>query len=171
MPANFTINPRTHVIDYILVHPELLSMAAFKQGITAAVANSEGDVQTVIPAYLNEDHFQRVLPLLPGVLKVLLFPRYCAGLLRGYHCCVSCNLFFLIRRSCHRQRPLLVPPVVILILQRVSSLAYLWWAYIKLIRIHKLCHGQRLLCSHEVKTCVEADSGSGGQCRRTCKLA
>ena len=74
MPANYTVNPRTRVIDYILVYPELLSPAAFKQGVSAAVATSDGEVQIVIPAYLNEDHFQRVLPMLPGILKVCLTP-------------------------------------------------------------------------------------------------
>ena len=71
MPAQFTVNPRTGIIDYIQVHPELLSLAAFKQGVTSTVIKSEGgDIQIVIPAYLNEDHFQRALPSLPGILRV-----------------------------------------------------------------------------------------------------
>ena len=80
MPANFTVNPRTGIIDYIQVHPELLSLAAFKQGVKSTVVNSaEGDIQIVIPAYLNEDHFHRALPLMPGVLRVCLEDLFYKG--------------------------------------------------------------------------------------------
>ena len=71
MPANFTVNPRTGSIDYIQVNPELLSVAAHKQGVVATVGKSDaGDIQIVIPAYLNEEHFQRALPLMPSILRV-----------------------------------------------------------------------------------------------------
>lgn len=71
MPAHFTVNPRTGNIEYIQVQPELLSLTAFRQGVRSTCAKTDGgDVQIVIPAYLDEDHFQRALPLLPSILRV-----------------------------------------------------------------------------------------------------
>lgn len=71
MGATYTVNPRTRAIEYIQLFPELISVAAFKQGVTATVAASQGGkIQIVIPAYINEQHFQRALPLMPGILKV-----------------------------------------------------------------------------------------------------
>ena len=67
MPATFTVNPRTHIVDYIEVHPDFLSPAAFKQATTCFPS---ADIKIIIPAYLNEDHFQRALPLMPGILRV-----------------------------------------------------------------------------------------------------
>lgn len=77
MPAHYTTNPRTGTIDYIQVQPELLSLAAFTQGAKATCGRTDGgDIQVVIPAYISEDHFQRALPLLPGVLRVSPGPLY-----------------------------------------------------------------------------------------------
>ena len=71
MPAHFTVNPRTGQVDYIEVHPELLSLSAFSQGVRATCSkNTGGDIQVAVPAYLNEEHFQRALPHLPGILRV-----------------------------------------------------------------------------------------------------
>ena len=70
MPASFTVNPRTGAVDYISVGMELLSVAAFKQGVRQGPGRGDADIQIVIPAYLCQEHFQRALPLLPGILKV-----------------------------------------------------------------------------------------------------
>ena len=70
MPANFTVNPRTGAVDYIAVQMDMLSVAAFKQGVRRGPGRGDADIQIVIPAYLCQDHFQRALPLLPGILKV-----------------------------------------------------------------------------------------------------
>jgi hypothetical protein len=70
MPATYTKNPRTGEIDYIQVQTELLAVSAFKQGVRRGPGRGEADIQIVIPAYLCEEHFQRALPLLPGILKV-----------------------------------------------------------------------------------------------------
>ena len=76
MPAHYTVNPRTGAIDYIQVYPELLSIAAFKEGVRSTCAKTQGgDIQIVIPAYLTQDHFQRALPLLPGILRVKPWAR------------------------------------------------------------------------------------------------
>lgn len=69
MGASFTVNPRTGTIDYIYLYPDLLSIAAFKQGVTSTVAEG-GNIQIVIPAYISEQHFERAMPLMPGILRV-----------------------------------------------------------------------------------------------------
>lgn len=71
MLASHTTNPRTGQIDYISVETELLSVVAFKRGVRRGPGKAQGgDFQVVIPAYLCEEHFQRAIPLLPGILKV-----------------------------------------------------------------------------------------------------
>jgi len=69
LPVTFTKNPKTGAVDYILAHPDLISMTAFKAGVRQTPERES--FEAVLPLYLTADHFNRSLPHLAPLLKQL----------------------------------------------------------------------------------------------------
>ncbi|KAJ7523811.1 hypothetical protein O6H91_18G063500 [Diphasiastrum complanatum] len=62
-PISFTRNPRTGAIDYIDVSVDLLSEVAYvKYGVRTTANNNKFDL--LLPIYINQEHFDRAIPLL-----------------------------------------------------------------------------------------------------------
>eukprot|EP00798_Chlamydomonas_sp_ICE-L_P013697 gene13697-19589_t len=55
LPLRFTVNPKKRVVDYIEADPNLLSVDAFKAGVTHTPTNE--DIQALLPLYLNPAHY------------------------------------------------------------------------------------------------------------------
>ncbi|MCO5569711.1 hypothetical protein L7F22_023427 [Adiantum nelumboides] len=70
-PIAFTVNPRTRCVDYIeIVSFDLLSQTAYdEQKVRFTPKNDKFDL--LLPLYINQEHFERGLPLLMRTARAL----------------------------------------------------------------------------------------------------
>ena len=70
LPLSFTINPRTHEVDYIYSSMDLISHSAYAtDGVRRTVWNEK--FTHFLPLYLDADHFDAALPLLKRTLLAI----------------------------------------------------------------------------------------------------
>ncbi|WIA39460.1 hypothetical protein OEZ86_005559 [Tetradesmus obliquus] len=77
LPLTFTVNPASQRVDYIQAHPYLLGVTAFKAGARRTPEREE--FQALLPLYLTADHFNRALPHMEPLLRLLAPERVPRG--------------------------------------------------------------------------------------------
>ncbi|GAB4817332.1 hypothetical protein N2152v2_004378 [Parachlorella kessleri] len=79
LPLTFTTNPKTRRVDYLAATcNDLVALAAFQAGLVTK--DLEGNAfKAVLPLYITQDHFERAVPYLPGLLRQLA-PHRAVGL-------------------------------------------------------------------------------------------
>lgn len=68
-PISFTVNPRTHDVDYIQVHLDILSRGAYASGVRNTADNQ--NFKLLLPLYITQDHFERALPMIQSTIVEL----------------------------------------------------------------------------------------------------
>jgi stress response protein SCP2/ubiquitin-protein ligase len=68
-PLSFTVNPKTHEVDYISFHFDILSEAAYSSGLRRTADNQKFEL--LLPLYITRDHFERALPRIQATIAQL----------------------------------------------------------------------------------------------------
>ena len=76
LPLTFTTNPKTRRVDYLAATcNDLVALAASQAGLVTK--DLEGNAfKAVLPLYITQDHFERAVPHLPGLLRQLAPHRW-----------------------------------------------------------------------------------------------
>ncbi|GAB4817481.1 hypothetical protein N2152v2_004527 [Parachlorella kessleri] len=82
LPMTFTATPRTRRVDHLAATcHDLVALAPFQAGLVTKDLQGHA-IKAVLPLYITQDHFQRALPHLPGLLRQLA-PHRAWGLQPG----------------------------------------------------------------------------------------